>query len=105
MSEQLYEPIAGMVNEFIGSTGFTDSWLGHITKSLINKALKEYMQTENKRTPELSSGNRAKFGKFAEKWCDRIFADLSKMNLSDTEKKVLIGFLAASLVTQIMPHE
>jgi hypothetical protein len=98
------EPITTLVNEFLDSAGLTDSFLGQIAKGLITKTLSKYVmanKTENLAKTSLGY----EFNKLSKKWRKRILMDLSKLQISENERKFLLALFLASIIPYAISAE
>jgi hypothetical protein len=104
MTEEKAEPITTLVNEFFDSAGLTDSFLGQIAKGLITKTLSKYVKANN--TENLAKTRLGyEFDKLSKKWRKRILLDLSKLQISENERKILLALFLASIVPYAISAE
>jgi hypothetical protein len=104
MTRRDAEPITILVNEFFDSAGLTDSFLGQIAKGLISKTLSKYVEVnkaENLATTRLGY----EFDRLSKKWSKKILEDLSKVQISENERKILLALFLASIIPQAISSE
>ncbi|MEM3765814.1 MAG: hypothetical protein QXU46_02160 [Candidatus Bathyarchaeia archaeon] len=104
MAKKNAEPITTLVNEFFDSAGLTDSFLGQIAKGLITKTLSRYVKAgkaENLANTRLGY----EFDRLSKKWSKRIFEDLSKLQISENERKFLLALFLASFIPHVISAE
>lgn len=94
--------ITTLLSEFFDAADFTDSFFGKIAKELLLKSLANYMDANNNFGTKNTVGN---FGKLYQKWYRRIFADLSKTQINEDNKKMLLALFVASLVARVISDE
>ena len=103
MAKKNAEPITTLVNEFFNSAGLTDSFLGQIA-GLITKTLSRYVKAgkaENLANTRLGY----EFDRLSKKWSKRIFEDLSKLQISENERKFLLALFLASFIPHVISAE
>ena len=105
MTRQAREPITILLNELLDSAGLTDSFMGQIAKGIITKTLSKYTEASKERNLRADTPSWTRFSKLSEKWNKRILSDLSKLDISENEKKLLVALFLASLVSQVMTTE
>ena len=105
MTGQAKEPISGLVTEFFESTGLTDSFLGKIAKDLFTRTLSKYVENGKSERLGINAQLGAEFTRLSGRWIKRIFSDLSKLGVTENEKRLLLALFAASLVSQVMSLE
>jgi hypothetical protein len=98
------EPITTLVNEFLDSAGLTDSFLGQIAKGLITKTLLKYLEA-NKTENFAKTSLGYEFNKLSKKWRKRILMDLSKLQISENERKFLLALFLASIIPYAISAE
>lgn len=104
MTKKNSEPIITLVNEFFDSAGLTEFFLGHILKELISKSLSTYVKTNK---TENFAGTRLgyEFKRLSSKWSKKILDDLSKLRISENEKKLLLALFLASIIHHTISGE
>jgi hypothetical protein len=93
------EGLAGMIDGLIQSTTDPNSIMGQLVKNILQKAISNL-------TEDVSNGDLGKelldpIGKFAVKWAQQIQMDLSKLRISEQEKKVALAIGLASVYTKV----
>jgi hypothetical protein len=104
MTRRDAESITILVNEFFDSAGLSDSFLGQIAKGLISKTLSKYVEVnkaENLATTRLGY----EFDRLSKKWSKKILEDLSRLQISENEKKLLLALFLASIIPQAISSE
>jgi len=105
MTKQVQEPIMILVDELFDSGGLTNSFMGQIAKGIITKTLAKYTEASRERNLRINTPSWTRFSKLSEKWNKRILSDLSKLDISGNEKRLLVALFLTSLVSQVMPYE
>ena len=93
-----------MISEVIDSYSFSDSLLGQLAKGIVKKTLSNYIGTEaleNLEEPIISSS----ISKLSRKWSRQIMRDLSKIEITQNEKKVILALALASIYTRLFSDE
>lgn len=101
MAKKDAEPITTLINEFFDSAGLTDTFLGQIAKGLISKTLPKYVKSNK----EENLGNTRlvyEFDRLSKKWSKRILTDLSKLQISENERKFLLALFLASFIPHVI---
>jgi hypothetical protein len=101
MSELIGQPITNLVSEFFDSTALGSSFLGQIAQSLITRTMSKYVENSKKEN-FTSTQLRSAFNKLSRKWSRQVLRDLSKLDMSENEKKLLLGLAIAALVSQVI---
>jgi hypothetical protein len=101
MKGNTQEPITTLIGEFFDSTALNGSFLGQIAKSLITKTMNKYVETNRKENfPSTEMGNV--FNRLSKKWSRQILQDLSKLDMNESEKKLLLALSVAKLIGRII---
>lgn len=105
MIKQDQEPIELMLNGLFDSAGLNDSFMGQIAKGIITKAVAKYTQSNIVGNLELNNQWSSDFSRLSEKWRKCILDDLSKLYITDNEKKLLVAMFLASMASQVLSFE
>jgi hypothetical protein len=104
MTKKNAEPIMTLVNEFFDSAGLTDSFLGQMVKGFITKTLSKYVKA-NKAENLANTRLGHEFDRLSKKWSRKILEDLSKLQINESEKKLLLALFLASFIPHIVSAE
>lgn len=101
MKENTQQPIMTLIGEFFDSTALNGSFLGQIAKGLITKTMTKYVETSRKGNSASTQMGSA-FNRLSKKWSRQILQDLSRLDMDESEKKLLLALSIATLVSQMI---
>jgi len=104
MTDEEREPITILINDFFDSAGLTDSFLGQIAKGLITKTLSKYVKANKIENLEKTRLGH-EFERLSNRWRKKILDDLSKMQISENERKFLLALFLASFLPYVFYSE
>jgi len=92
------KPLTILLSEFLDSAGLTNSFLGKIAKELLLKSLTEYIDVG--KVESFRTRYELIFNELYKKWYEQITIDLSKLQMSNKQKKMLLALFAVSLIAK-----